>query len=336
MQRMVCSMRRISDGSMPIWTWLLTMCLLIGCSVSAPDSALRKSGTFPDNMNLRTGKYQRHFLIHLPEGGGKDQPRPLVVVLHGAFSTAREMENWSGWSQLADREGFIVIYPEGIGLLGFLQHWNAGHCCGKAVEDDWDDVAFIEAAIDEVSIQYGVDKHRVFLVGFSNGGMMAYRFAAERPTRLAAVAAVAAAIGSRVAPDQPEWLLPSPDRPVPVLIMHGTADKNVPFEGGKVSAREYRPVSAAINFWTSANRCVGGPIQKDYFGGLVTEESWADTSGRNMVLAYRIRDWGHQWPGGTFTKNLPEHHNLKEFDAAQVIWRFFQLHSDRAAPAAAN
>jgi len=81
---------------------------------------------------------------------------------------------------------------------------------------------------------------------------------------------------------------------------------------------------------------VSGPIRNDCFGGLVTEESWADASGRNMVLAYRIRDWGHQWPGGTFTKNLPEHHNLKEFDAAQVIWRFFLLHSYRAAPAATN
>jgi len=80
------------------------------------------------------------------------------------------MENWSGWSQLADREGFIVIYPEGIGLLGFLQHWNAGHCCGKAAEDDWDDVAFIEAAINGVSIQYEIDKHRIYMVGFSNGG----------------------------------------------------------------------------------------------------------------------------------------------------------------------
>lgn len=314
----------ISGGSLPIWTWILPVCLLIGCSVSVPDPALRKSGAFADEMNLRTGRYQRHFLIHIPESSSKDEPRPLVVVLHGAFSTAQEMEKWSGWSQLADREKFIVIYPEGIGLLGFLQHWNAGHCCGKAVEDNWDDVAFLEAAIDGVSTRYGVDKRRVYMVGFSNGGMMAYRFAAERPTRLAAVAAVAAAIGSRVAPDQPELLLPSPERPVPVLIMHGTADRNVPFAGGKVGDREYLPVSAAVNFWTDANRCVGGPVRKDSFGGMVTEESWTDARGRNEVRSYQILDWGHQWPGGTFTKDLPEHHGLKEFDAAQIIWHFFQ------------
>jgi polyhydroxybutyrate depolymerase len=238
------------------------------------------------------------------------------------------MENESRWSQLADREGFIVIYPEGIGILGYLQHWNAGQCCGKAVRDDWKDVAFIEAAIDGMCRQYSVDRSRIYMVGFSNGGMMAYRFAAERPNKLAAIASVSGAIGSRASPDSPEWLLPVPERPVPVLIMHGASDETVPFDGGKpidrASTREYRSVSDAVRFWTTANNCMDGPLRKFPFGGMVTEESWMDTGGRNEVRAYRILNWGHHWPGGSFTRTLPQNHPLKEFDAAQTIWCFFQ------------
>jgi polyhydroxybutyrate depolymerase len=158
--------------------------------------------------------------------------------------------------------------------------------------------------------------------------MMAYRFAAERPDKLAAIASVSGAIGSRASPDSPEWLLPVPERPVPVLIMHGASDETVPFDGGKpidrASTREYRSVSDAVRFWTTANNCMDGPLRKFPFGGMVTEESWMDTGGRNEVRAYRILNWGHQWPGGSFTRALPENHPLKEFDAAQTIWRFFQ------------
>jgi polyhydroxybutyrate depolymerase len=238
------------------------------------------------------------------------------------------MEKWSGWSELADREGFVVIYPEGIGILGFLQHWNAGHCCGKAVKDDWNDVAFIEAAIDGMCRQYAVDRRRIYMMGFSNGGMMTYRFAAEKSSLLAAAASVSGAINSRASQDQPEWRMPAPERPVPFLIMHGDSDETVPYHGGtpldRASTREYRPVSDAARFWITANKSTEGPVRKDAHGGLLTEESWTDSKGGNEVRVCRIVNWGHKWPGGPFTRALPEHHPLKNFDAAGMIWRFFQ------------
>jgi polyhydroxybutyrate depolymerase len=311
--------------------WVLLLSLLAGCAYPGTKSAGMNSGTFRDDLNLRTGTYQRRFLLHIPVGYTGSRPCPLVVVLHGAFSTGREMEKWTGWSQLADREGFIVIYPEGIGILGFLQHWNAGHCCGKAAEDDWDDVTFIQEAIDGMCRQYAVDTRSIYMVGFSNGGMLAYRFAAERSAQLAAVASISGAIGSTAAPDQPEWRMPIPEHPVPVIVIHGSSDETVPFEGGKPldrkSTREYRPVSDAVEFWTAADKCVAGPVRQDAFGGMVTEETWTDVGGRNEVRLYRILNWGHQWPGGSFTRTLPENDPRKEFDAAQIIWRFFQRYT---------
>lgn len=308
--------------------WIFFLCCLAGCTYPVARPAIPGSGTFRDDLNLRTGTHNRHFLLHIPQGYTASRPYPLVVVLHGAFSTAREMEKWTGWSQLADREGFIVIYPEGIGILGFLQHWNAGHCCGKAVEDDWNDVAFIEAAIDGMCRQYAVDVRRIYMMGFSNGGMMTHRFAAERSFLLAAAASVSGVINSRESKDHPEWRMPFPARPVPFLIMHGDADQTVPYEGGKPldrkSTREYRPVSDAAGFWTAANKCNAEPIRKERFGGMVTEASYMDSNGDNEVRVCRIHNWGHEWPGGPLTRALPENHPLKELDAAGIIWKFFQ------------
>jgi polyhydroxybutyrate depolymerase len=321
-------MRWITRVFISTFAWILFFCLLVGCSGLKPNTTRLESGTFRDDLNLRTGKNDRHFLLHIPEGYTASRPLPLVVVLHGAFSTAREVEKWSGWSQLADREGFIVIYPEGIGILGFLQHWNAGHCCGKALEKNWNDVAFIESAIDGICSQYEVDKQRIYMMGYSNGGMLTYRFAAERSSLLAAAASVAGAINSRVSQDQPAWQMPSPERAVPFLIMHGNADKAIPYEGKKAvvraGKRQYHSVADAAGFWITANKTTQGPVRTTSFGGMVSEESWTDADNRNEVRVYRIFNWGHKWPGGSFMRDLPDGDPLKDFDAAKIIWRFFQ------------
>lgn len=321
-------MRGISRTLISLCAGGVLLCFLVGCAYPGPRTVDTGSGTFRDDLKLRTGTYQRRFLVHIPKGYTGSRPLPLVLVLHGAFSTAREMEQWSGWSELADREGFIVLYPEGIGILGFLQHWNAGHCCGKAVEEDWNDVAFIEAAIDGTCREYSIDRRRVYMMGFSNGGMMTYRFAAERSSLLAAAASVSGAINSRASQDQQEWRIPDPARPVPFLIIHGDSDKTVPYDGGKPldrkSTREYRPVSDAAEFWIAANKSVAGPVRKDAFNGMVNEISWKDAAGGNEVRVSRILSWGHEWPGGPFIQALPDDHPLKDFDAAGIIWRFFR------------
>lgn len=278
------------------------------------------------DYGLRTGIHGRSLLVHLPAGYSAGSRYPLVVVLHGAFSTAREMEETSGWSRLADREGFVAIYPEGIGLFGFLQHWNAGHCCGKAVRDGWDDMTFLRSSIERVCRDHSIDRARVYMVGMSNGGMMTHRFAAEEPGTLAAAAVVSGAIGSRESPESPEWSLPAPGSPVPMLIMHGTADKSVPYDGGKrqdkEDARIYRSVSDAVAFWRAANHATNGPARATCGGGMVTEDSWSD-AGRNEVRLCTVLDWGHKWPGPHFAVQLEPGNPLRSYDATAVIWDFF-------------
>jgi polyhydroxybutyrate depolymerase len=275
----------------------------------------------------RTGRYSRHARIHFPELPPPNGAFPLVLVLHGAFSTGAAMDQMGNWTPLANREEFAVVFPEGIGIWGFLQHFNAGHCCGKAARDHWDDVAFLDALIDYLCEHLPVDARRIYLAGFSNGGMMVHRYAAERSERLAAAAVVSGAIGSRASTKAPAWKLPAPANPIPMLVIHGSDDIPIPYNGGSPSdgrsERAYASVADSIRFWKHANNVTGYPMHREKYEGAVQEDSFFDADGRCTVRLCRIEDWGHQWPGGSVADNLPAEHPLRNFDAASYIWDFF-------------
>ncbi|MEI6516399.1 MAG: PHB depolymerase family esterase [bacterium] len=308
-----------------------------GCVSGGRPHPATSSYELSKSLDLRTGSYHRRFLLHAPPAAPSSPARPLVVVLHGAFSTAQDMEKWTGWSDLADREGLVVLYPEGIGLLGYLQHWNAGHCCGRAVQEGWDDIGFINAAIDGVCTNLNIDPSRIYMVGLSNGGMLAYRFAAEHTARLAACAVVSGTIGSRAGTNEPAWTMPLPDRPLPILILHGDADASVPYQGGfpAKGKREIRfsPVSEAVTLWRIANGCGTEARREESLGGGMIQEWWTNPSGTCEVGLCRLHGWGHQWPGGPFTASLPQAHPLHGFEATPFIWEFLRGHRNDQSPA---
>ena len=279
-------------------------------------------------MDYYSNVFQRSYHVHVPTNYDGRLPLPMVIVLHGAFDNGRGMEKFSGFSRLADRENFIVLYPNGIGILGYLQHWNAGHCCGKAAKDDIDDVDFIAAAIEDVSLRLSIDRDRLYMVGFSNGGMMTYRFASERGDLLAAAAPLAASIGGRPDLDADEWRIGEPIKPLPLLVMHGMDDNDILYEGGKSQHRKgertYWSVDDSIEFWLNANECIGQPVDTTMAGGAVQVHTWNTCKNSAIVTLYKINGWGHVWPGSHVTAQLSSDHPLKSFDAAQIIWDFFK------------
>lgn len=311
---------------------LALLAVAAGC---AGGRALPSTGPAPGTWRVTAGALKdgtsRTYRLHVPAGYQPGRDYPLVVVLHGAFSTAREMEQNTGWSTLADREGFLVAYPEGWGLLGFLQHWNAGHCCGRAAELAEDDVGFVAQVVADASRRAKVDAARVYVTGFSNGGMLAHRVIAERTSLFAAAAPLAAAHGGRAAAAAPLWVIPEPRERIPVLVMHGLEDENVPFAGGvspkKGGEREYLPAMAAIRFWVRVDGLAPEPVVERLCGGAVTRSAWSRAgAAAPEVLLYAIAGWGHRWPGGAATAKLPAGHPLKGFDATAVIWDFFSRH----------
>ncbi len=304
-----------------------------GCTATLPKDHITGPKTYKGTVDVRIHGFRRTYLVHVPPGYRPETPVPLVVVLHGAFDTADGMEISSGFSLLADRDRFIVLYPNGMGILGFLQHWNAGHCCGKAASDQLDDVGFVAAAIEDVSSRFNVDRDRVYMVGFSNGGMLAYRFAAERGDLLAAAAPLAASIGGKPSGEAPEWRIPDPVRPIPILVFHGLSDDHVPYAGGASRARggsrTYWSVEESVNFWVTRNGCDPQGASHSLKDGSVQMKSWGGCNDNADVALYLIKDWGHVWPGKHFTAALSEGDPLRNLDAAEIIWDFFQSHPRR-------
>lgn len=303
--------------------------LVSACVARLPDKEnIHGPRTFRVPTGIRTGEFQRDYLIHIPPGYDGNRPLPMVIVIHGAFDNARGMEKFSGFSALADRENLLVLYPNGIGILGWFQHWNAGHCCGKAQQDDIDDVGFVASAIESAVQRFNVDRSRIFMLGFSNGGMLVYRFAAEKSDMLAGAAALAASIGSRNADAQKQWQIPRPARPVAFLIMHGTADTDVPYEGHasqrRGTPRFYSSVDESIGFWTDRNGCRQAEPVETLNQGAVRLTRWSQCASGKPVWFYAIEDWPHIWPGKYFTAELPADNPLKDFDAAEIIWDFFK------------
>ncbi len=286
-----------------------------GCAPSLRGFPNPPWGTYQVPVDTTYRLSHRKFLLHVPPGVRADAPLPLVVVLHGAFSTGEQTEAETGFSDLADTERFLVAYPEGIGILGLLQHWNAGHCCGKAADDRVDDVGFLAEVIAAIRGKLAVDPERVYMAGMSNGGMLAYRFAAERSGDLAAAAVVSGAIGSSEDDRRERWQPPKPGRALPVVVFHGLVDETIPAAGGTgpgKGKRSFTSVDNAVAFWRAADGCRGTPVTELSNGGKVQRTTWNDCDDGSAVESWLLAGWGHEWP------------SLRGFDATLRIWEFFK------------
>jgi polyhydroxybutyrate depolymerase len=190
-----------------------------------------------------------------------------------------------------------------------------------------DDVHFVSTVIDQIRMQVPVDSSRIYIVGFSNGGMLGYLYAARNPDIVAAVAGIAATIGSRSAMDQPEMRIERPAVSVPVIAFHGLMDKTVPYGGGKLdSPYWYVSVRESMNFWVEANRCAAEPVREDMMGGTTVKYTWNGCENGSEVVLYALKGWGHLLPTKHFVQDLPRTNPFRDFHAPEIIWEFFKAH----------
>ncbi|WP_156689802.1 extracellular catalytic domain type 1 short-chain-length polyhydroxyalkanoate depolymerase [Mycobacterium sp. Marseille-P9652] len=259
-----------------------------GCFPQQPPS------TFSTGVSLHTlhvKGQERSYRLYKPVGLPANAP--LVVMLHGGFGTAEQAARAYGWDQLADGAKFVVAYPDGL-----HRAWNVGGggCCGRPARDGVDDVAFITAAVADIARNVGIDSSRVYATGISNGGIMAYTLACNTGDF--------AAIG----PDSATQLDPCPSpHPTSVIHIHGTADRLIPYKGGRGSSVIDGPSVADVNaFWRNADRCGAPSITTN---GAVTTATAACPDRRAVVLV-TVDGGGHEWPPF----------------ATETVWRFFDTH----------
>jgi polyhydroxybutyrate depolymerase len=278
---------------------------------------------------LAHGGAARSYLLHVPPRASS-APLPLVIAFHGGGGNAAGFQRYAGLDTLADRDGFLVAYPNGSSRLfeGRLLTWNAGACCGFAAETQVDDVGFALAVIEDVAEHSALDRSRIYATGHSNGAMMAYRLGAEAAERVAAIAPVAGAMAlDRFAPG----------RAVPVLHIHSVDDPRARYAGGVTEtlgrAIVHRPAEAELARWRQRNGCPEAPAvleQRTWRAEGDSEHTatllaWAPCADGSEVRLWKLTGAGHGWPGAAPV--LPERLLGPRSDvisAADEVWAFLR------------
>jgi polyhydroxybutyrate depolymerase len=280
---------------------------------------------------ITVGGVQRTYLLHLPRGYSSAwRPAPLVFFFHGGDGSGAIGESFSQFSPLADKKGFLVAYPDGL-----HGGWNDGRNAPAIISqrDNVDDVGFVSALLDDLLARYRVDPKRVFASGVSNGGFFATRVGAELADRIAAIAPVISLMAPQVADAF------SPAEPISVLMINGTADPHVPYEGGPITFADGSDRGSGLSTmdtvgkWTAFEGCQPNakvtnlPDSAPRDGTRVKLSTWSGCEEGAEVLLYTVVGGGHTWPGGP--QYLPRAivgRVCRDFDATPTIWSFFARH----------
>jgi polyhydroxybutyrate depolymerase len=261
------------------------------------------------HATLRVGGIARSYRLFVPEAVA---PLALVVALHGGLGSGDQLADTSQFEPLAERERFVVAFPDGVGAT-----WNAGTCCGTAVTRKIDDVAFLRSLVDEIARKVSIDRTRVFAVGHSNGAMMAFRLGCEASDVFSAVVPVAGSL---------EIDRCAPTKPVALLAIHGDADRNHPIDGGtgdrSISNVAYRAMSTSLVMWTAAMGCTSS---SDAVAGPIRTTTWSGCR-QGVATKYSVvAGADHPWPGSadrraTALQGLP----TTALDATAAAWDFLK------------
>lgn len=277
-----------------------------------------------DTHSVTVDGRARIYNVYAPSDYSSQRPLPVVVMLHGAGATGTGVIAETAWSEKAEQQGFLAVFPDAVradpstppGFLTNPQLWNDGSGRGQSFLSGVDDVKFLDLLLADLAKKYAVDAKAVFLTGFSNGASLVFRAAALLPDRFAAIAPVAG----------PYWPLPSaPSRrpQVPTLFIVGTADPFNPLDGGPIShpwgSFTQPPLLAGLREWAGLNGCEGG------LGSAAGRQGVRSLACASFPLrVYLVEGLGHMWPGGT--PQFPASYigtDPGTLPATDVIWEFF-------------
>jgi polyhydroxybutyrate depolymerase len=290
------------------------------------------------SQSLQVGNQQRRYLLQVPRAYSPDHPLPLLFVFHGGNGTASEMQKISRFNLLSAEKGILIVYPDS--LSGY---WNDGRLPESSQQDLPDDISFVTHVVAKLSATYAVDLRRVYAVGFSNGGMMTLRLPCALPGLFAGIAAVAASFPRTLA------AACEPSEPISLLMVNGTADTVVPWEGGDADGPSrngglFLPVQETAKFWARRGGCREQPVR--------TQQSGLDIKNALFVHTYRfsgcragievmleaVGGLGHQWPGPTIDPLLDvmihkaTGSQYKAQDVTRSIWDFLSRQQRPAVP----
>jgi polyhydroxybutyrate depolymerase len=282
--------------------------------------------------SIKCSGIKRTYLLHIPSGLDTSKSIPLLIALHGGHGTGKRMIELTsgGFNTLADQENFIVVYPNGIG-----RNWNDGRlnmpASYKAQNSNIDDVGFISALIDEIVKTKNADPKRVYVTGMSNGALMTQRLAIELSNKIAAAAPVCGNI--------PSDLKSTPKQEVAIMIINGTSDPLVPYEGGFIHFRKKNlgkvtSTNESVSFWLKNNKINATPLITELPDTNISDSchvrktSYGESSDAGEVVLITIEGGGHTWAGGwQYLNEKWIGKTCRDIDACKIIWEFCKMHA---------
>jgi polyhydroxybutyrate depolymerase len=279
----------------------------------------RDTGAEARDPSLVTGRHdwtvdglERSFYLHVPEDLAP--AAPLVIVLHGYSGNAGEMRRSSGLDVLAEQQGFVAVFPQGLRDARGMPFWNVGY--DFHAQETVDDVAFLRALAARLVAGLGLDGDAVFVTGMSNGGDMSLLMACEASDLTRAVAPVA---GTMMVKNLDGC---APSRVMPVLMVNGTAD-DITLWAGDLENRggwgAYLGVEEVAALWVEKNdldqhQSEELPDTDPSDGSTVTKLRWWTDAHDTEVILYRVNGGGHDWPGAYGNQDL---------STSEALWGFF-------------
>lgn len=269
-----------------------------------------------EEFRFKLGDQQRRALVVNAAPTGPK--RPFVIVLHGGRGNAEDMQRRTGFSDLARRESFGVAYAEGTAWGRNTHAWNTGHLMRGQVGSA-DDIGYFDTLIDNLVKRYGADPQRIYMTGGSNGAMMTFVYAVQRPEKLAAIAPV---VGAMFSFEQ------RPRVPLPIMMINGAADEEVPVQGGMSRNRQvragqatpYKPLTETVDFWVNANRSQRPP--QSQITGSCTTHTYNALPGGAVTISIVDSVGGHGWPGTSSRR--AENTPISAFNGAEKVWSFLR------------
>jgi polyhydroxybutyrate depolymerase len=233
---------------------------------------------------------------------GTPQRWPLIVVLHGRGQSWRTSVDQSGFLSLVHRHQAVLVFPDGIG-----RSWNVGDgCCGLAAKKGLPDVAFVTSVLSDALRRLPVDPSRVYLVGYSNGGKLAYSLSCRHPTMFAALATYGSA---------PLAACPIGTSPTPFLIAVGEKDPILPYNGAPKAHPPTPSIRTALAWLRAQDGCTGAPTAVTT--RQLLQQDWTRCKAGSEVQSVVYIEVGHNWPGAPKAGNPA---------VSQVMWQFLTTH----------
>jgi polyhydroxybutyrate depolymerase len=296
---------------------LSTTFLVTDCRVYSAQAVL----TGDQRGGISVFGLKRTYLLHISPTYSGQTAVPLVIVLHGTSKRGTDAAKITGFSAIADREGFIIVYPDSLTLdktLRWVIRDTEGHY----------DVAFIQALIDKLQETLNIDSRRIYVTGMSNGGYFTYVLACTLPGKFAAIATV---IGGMERTVVHHCQVASP---LAVLMINGTADLDVPMVGSTLTLS----TDDIRDFWLKADSCFGDPVSTSLpdnaptDGTTTLKKVWIYCRADAEIVQYIVQGGEHAWPGYDNPTLKETCEQLKrcptlDFSASEEIWTFFSRHS---------